>query len=107
MIIKMKQLGKQIIVVINGDLDSEGDKQLSELLYNIRKLKNFEKVSFDMSVVKAATSSSIGMLLNFYKFLDSTERKMEINGISDSLYHQFKEIHLEAIFPIVQKNKTK
>jgi anti-anti-sigma factor len=100
--IEIQQSGDVIHVTLYGNLDTNGDKKLAETLNKIRKIKKYNKVIFHMTEVTISISSSIGRLLNFYKFLESTERIMEINGISDSLYNQFKEIHLEKIFVIKQ-----
>ena len=104
MVIKVEQSGNHVCIVLDGNLDTEGDKELAKTLRAVQRLGSYDRVSFDMRKVFYATSSGIGRILNFYKVLETTERLMEINGISDSLYEQFKDIHLETLFPI-NKNK--
>ncbi|MBN1696714.1 MAG: hypothetical protein JW881_04310 [Spirochaetales bacterium] len=98
--IEFKQTEEVIHITLYGNLDTSGDKRLADVLNRIRRIEKFEKVIFHMKEVKISISSAIGRLLNFFKFLESTERVMEIDGISDSLYNQFIEIHLEKIFVI-------
>ena len=104
MTIDVEQTGNCVCITLDGNLDTEGDKKLAKTLRYVQRLRDFDTVSFDMEKVFYATSSGIGRILNFYKFLETTERIMEINGISQSLYEQFKDIHLETLFPI---NKDK
>jgi anti-sigma B factor antagonist len=101
--IKIEKEEKAIKAVLNGNIDSSNDKELSKALMDIRKIETFDHVSFDMTNVHTITSSGIGRLLNFFKFLDTTDRTMEIRGISNLLYQQFTEIHLERIFPILKE----
>jgi anti-sigma B factor antagonist len=103
--IKVEQSGKDVCIILDGNLDPAGDKELAKALRAVQRFRDFDRVSFDMRKVYFATSSGIGRILNFYKVLETTERLMEINGISDSLYEQFKDIHLETLFPI-NKEKT-
>ena len=103
--IKVEQTGSHVCIILDGNLDTEGDKDLARTLRTVQRLHNFDSVSFDMRKVFYATSSGIGRILNFYKVLETTERLMEINGISDSLYEQFKDIHLETLFPINRDKK--
>jgi anti-anti-sigma factor len=90
----------QIKVTIDGNIDTQGGQILSETLYQIMEMKKVTYVVFDMTTVKTITSSGIGKLLNFFKHIDTNGGKMKINGISESLYTQFQEIHLDRIFPI-------
>ncbi|MBN2737480.1 MAG: anti-sigma factor antagonist [Spirochaetales bacterium] len=89
-----------IQVQLKGKLDTIGDEKFSEALNKVRKIKDYEKIIFDFTDVLMISSASIGRMLNFYKFIDSTERTMEIHGISDALYQQFHDIHLHKIFTI-------
>lgn len=98
--IKHEQINETVKVEIDGDINSDGSRKLAQTLEDIRNLDDYQHVVFDMKDVKIITSAGIGKILNFFKHLDTSERTMEIKGISDILYLQFKEIHLDRIFPI-------
>ena len=92
--------GQTVNVVIDGNIDTDGGQRLSVELQEIMEMDNVKNIVFDMTTVKTTTSSGIGKLMNFYKYMDSNDGSMAIKGISDSLYKQFMEIHLDRIFPI-------
>lgn len=89
-----------VTVTITGNIDTSGGDKLSNTLNEIMGLDTVERVYFNMTAVLTTTSSGIGKLLRFYKYIDSQNAAMEIKGISSNLYTQFKEIHLDRIFPI-------
>jgi len=103
--IDVKHFNRQINITLDGKLDAAGDKELAKTLHNIDRFGEYDIVSFDMRKVTYATSSGIGRILNFFKVLETNECLMEINGISETLYEQFKEIHLETLFPIHRERK--
>ena len=87
-------------IVINGNIDLKGGDKLAEVLQEITYMDNIEHVVFNMVKVGVITSSGIGKILNFFKHINSKSGTMEIKGISDNLYEQFLDIHLNRIFPI-------
>lgn len=87
-------------VAIKGNIDLKGGDRLGEKLQEITYMDNIDHVVFNMTEVSTITSSGIGKLLNFFKHINSKSGSMEIKGISDSLYEQFLDIHLNRIFPI-------
>ena len=89
-----------VTAIINGNIDSDGTQKLAENLQKIKEIDNANKIIFDLQHVNTITSAGIGKLLNFFKYIDMKRGTMEINGISDNLYSQFNEIHLDRIFPI-------
>lgn len=98
--IEHEKKGNTVEVAIDGNIDTGGGQKLSVELAEIMEMDDVSHVIFDMTTVKTTTSSGIGKLMNFFKFMDGKGGKMEIRGISDSLYQQFAEIHLDRIFPI-------
>jgi anti-sigma B factor antagonist len=98
--IDISKSGSVVNITVDGNVDTDGGHKLSVTLHEIMDMDDVQHVVFDMTTVRTTTSSGIGKLMNFYKYLDSKGAKMEISGISDSLYQQFMEIHLERIFPI-------
>ena len=98
--INYAQNGNQVKIIVQGNIDTKGGEKLSNVLNEIMTLENIKHIIFDLSTVMTTTSSGIGKILRFYKHVDSIGGTMEVNGISDNLYTQFKEIHLERIFSI-------
>ena len=98
--IDLEKNGKTMKIIIDGNIDSDGGHHLSVQLQKVMEEDAVDKVVFDLTTVKTITSSGIGKLMNFFKYIDAKKGSMEIKGISDSLYKQFAEIHLEKIFPI-------
>lgn len=90
------------LVRIDGNIDTESGHDLSVKLMELMEVEGLTHVAFDLSTVNTVTSSAIGKLLNFFKFMNSQEGSMEIKGISTTLLNQFREIHLDRIFPISQ-----
>ncbi|MBN2735586.1 MAG: STAS domain-containing protein [Spirochaetales bacterium] len=98
--VNYSQEGSRIRVAVDGNIDSDGAGKLSDILQKIMTIDNVENVEFDLLSVFSTTSSGIGKLLNFYKYIDSHGGSMEISAISESLYKQFIDIHLDRIFTI-------
>jgi anti-sigma B factor antagonist len=98
--IELERKGDSIKVVIDGNIDTDGGQRLSVTLQEIMEMDGLKDVVFDMSTVRTITSSGIGKLMNFYKFIDSRHGSMSVKGISDQLYKQFMEIHLDRIFTV-------
>ena len=98
--INLTNEGSIVSVKIDGNIDLGGGDKLSEVLSSISLMDNVSHVTFDMSTVYTITSSGIGKLLNFFKHINSKNGSMEIDGVSDTLYDQFIDIHLDRIFPI-------
>ena len=98
--ISYSQNGNLVKILIQGNIDTRGGEKLTDTLNIVMKLDNIKHVIFDLTTVITTTSSGIGKLLRFYKYIDSIGGIMEIKGISDNLFTQFQEIHLERIFPI-------
>lgn len=98
--IDLQKQGKTVKVTIDGNIDTDGGHRLSVALQEIMEMDDYKEVVFDLSTVRTITSSGIGKLMNFFKFIDANGKGMAIRGISDSLHTQFMEIHLDRIFPI-------
>ncbi len=99
----MEQQGdKTSVVRIDGNIDTESGRDLSVTIMGLMENSSLSHVSFDMSTVNTVTSAAIGKLLNFFKYMNSIGGTMEIKGISDTLLNQFREIHLDRIFPVSQ-----
>lgn len=90
-------------MIIHIDLNTDNTPLFSLRLKEILDMPEIKIVSIDMSAIKMVTSQAIGKLLNFYKDMDNREGKLEIKGISDILFQQFQEIHLDRIFPIFKE----
>ena len=100
MTVSAKQADNKAVIVIDGNIDSAGGHELSVKLMDVMEWENITEAEFDMTTVNTVTSSAIGKLINFFKFMEQKSGKMKITSISDSLKRQFKEIHLDRIIPI-------
>jgi anti-anti-sigma factor len=98
--IEMNRKGEALTIAIDGNIDTDGGHKLAVTLQEAMEMDGIKAVVFDLSTVRTITSSGIGKLMNFFKFMDAKGGKMSIKGISDQLYKQFMEIHLDRIFPI-------
>jgi anti-anti-sigma factor len=94
------QRNETVSMIIRIDLNADNTFLFSVKLKELLEIKDINLISLNMSAIKIVTSQAIGKLLNFYKDIDSRGIRLEINGISDILYQQFAEIHLDRIFPI-------
>jgi len=90
----------EVKITVDGNIDTDGGAKLSVSLQEVMEMKGVNSYVFDFSTVRTITSSGIGKLMNFFKFADGNKSKMAIKGISDSLFKQFNEIHLDRLFPI-------
>ncbi|MCK4543350.1 MAG: STAS domain-containing protein [Spirochaetales bacterium] len=101
--IELEKDGSTMKIIIDGNIDTDGGHELSVQLQEVMEMDDVEHVIFNMTTCRTTISSGIGKLMNFYKYIDAKKGKMEIRGISDSLYTQFMEIHLDRIFPIIRE----
>jgi anti-sigma B factor antagonist len=98
--IELKRKGDALSIVIDGNIDTDGGHKLAVALQEAMEMDGIKSIQFDLSTVRTITSSGIGKLMNFFKFIDSKKGSMTVKGISDQLYKQFMEIHLDRIFQI-------
>ena len=100
MTISLQHEGAEAIMRVEGNIDTAAGTELSTRLTELMGIAGLRHVVFDLSTVNTVTSSAIGKLLNFFKYMNSVDGTMEIRGISKPLSNQFREIHLDRIFPI-------
>jgi anti-anti-sigma factor len=98
--IELDKKGDTLKIIIDGNIDTDGGHKLAVSLQEAMEMEGVKTVVFDLSTVRTITSSGIGKIMNFFKFIDGIKGAMSIKGISDQLYKQFMEIHLDRIFPI-------
>jgi anti-sigma B factor antagonist len=98
--IELDKKGDSLKILIDGNIDTDGGQKLAVSLQEAMEMGGIKTVVFDLTTVRTITSSGIGKIMNFFKFIDGNKGSMSIKGISDQLYRQFMEIHLDRIFPI-------
>jgi anti-anti-sigma factor len=98
--IELDKKGDTLKILIDGNIDTDGGHKLAVSLQEAMEMEGVKTVVFDLTTVRTITSSGIGKIMNFFKFIDSNKGSMSVKGISDQLYRQFMEIHLDRIFPI-------
>jgi len=98
--IELDKKGDSLKIVIDGNIDTDGGHKLAVSLQEAMEMEGIKTVVFDLTTVRTITSSGIGKIMNFFKFIDGAKGSMSVKGISDQLYKQFMEIHLDRIFPI-------
>jgi len=98
--IELDKKGDTLTIVIDGNIDTDGGHKLAVSLQEAMEMEGVKTVSFDLTTVRTITSSGIGKLMNFFKYIDGRKGSMSIKGISEPLYKQFMEIHLDRIFSI-------
>lgn len=98
--IELDKKGDCLTIVIDGSIDTDGGHKLAVALQEAMEMEGIRTVVFDLSTVRTITSSGIGKIMNFFKFIDGRKGAMSVKGISDPLYKQFMEIHLDRIFPV-------
>jgi anti-anti-sigma factor len=91
--IELDKKGDSLKIVVDGNIDTDGGHKLAISLQEAMEMDGVKSVVFDLTTVRTITSSGIGKIMNFFKF-------MSVKGISEQLYKQFMEIHLDRIFPI-------
>jgi len=97
--IELDKKGDSLKIVIDGNIDTDGHR-LAVSLQEAMEMDGIKSVVFDLTTVRTITSSGIGKIMNFFKFIDGKKGSLSVKGISDQLYKQFMEIHLDRIFPI-------
>jgi len=100
--IELDKKGDALRIVIDGNIDTDGGHKLAVSLQEAMEMDGVKTVVLDLTTVRTITSSGIGKIMNFFKFIDGKKGNMSVKGISDQLYKQFMEIHLDRIFPITK-----
>jgi Anti-anti-sigma regulatory factor (antagonist of anti-sigma factor) len=98
--IELNRKDDALRIVIDGNIDTDGGHKLAVALQEAMEMDGVSSVVFDLTTVRTITSSGIGKIMNFFKFMDGKKGSMAVKGISDQLYKQFMEIHLDRIFQI-------
>ena len=100
--IELDKKGDSLKILIDGNIDTDGGHKLAVSLQEAMEMDGVKTVVLDLTTVRTITSSGIGKIMNFFKFMDSKKGSMSVKGISEQLYKQFMEIHLDRIFPIAK-----
>jgi anti-anti-sigma factor len=100
--IELDKKGDSLRIVIDGNIDTDGGHKLAVALQEAMEMDGVKSVAFDLTTVRTITSSGIGKIMNFFKYIDGRKGSMSVKGISEQLYKQFMEIHLDRIFPIAR-----
>ena len=98
--IELDKKGDALRIVIDGNIDTDGGHKLAVALQEAMEMPGVKSVVFDLTTVRTITSSGIGKIMNFFKYIDGKKGSMSVKGISDQLFKQFIEIHLDRIFPV-------
>lgn len=98
--IELDRKGDSLRIVIDGNIDTDGGHKLAVSLQEAMEMEGVKSVAFDLTTVRTITSSGIGKIMNFFKFIDGRKGTMSVKGISEQLYKQFMEIHIDRIFPV-------
>ncbi len=64
------------------------------------KLSEVKTLTLDFSECSSFSSTNIGRLLNFYKEFLNSNRKIIINGCSDSIFRLFEAIKIDKLIEI-------
>ena len=86
---------------ISGAIDTAGGAELTNKFMELAEQDGLRHAVFDLREVPTITSAGIGKLLKFFKHLDRNNGTMKIDGISDGLLEQFREVHLDQVIEIV------
>jgi anti-anti-sigma factor len=100
--IELDKKGDSLRIVIDGNIDTDGGHKLAVALQEAMEMDGVKSVAFDLTTVRTITSSGIGKIMNFFKYIDGKKGSMSVKGISEQLYKQFMEIHLDRIFPVAR-----
>jgi anti-anti-sigma factor len=100
--IELDKKGDSLRIVIDGNIDTDGGHKLAVALQEAMEMDGVKSVAFDLTTVRTITSSGIGKIMNFFKYIDGRKGSMSVKGISEQLYKQFMEIHLDRIFPVAR-----
>lgn len=98
--IDMDRNGDSLKIIIDGNIDATGGQKLAAALQEAMGMQGLKDVVFNLAMVRTISSSGIGKLMNFFKYIDGKKGAMRVKGISDQLYKQFLEIHLDRVFPV-------
>ena len=98
--IELDKRGDSLKIIVDGNIDEENGHKFSASLREAMEMEGLRRVVLDLATVRTVSSSGIGKLLNFNRFMGGKGGSVAIEGISDRLYEQFLEIHLDRVLPI-------
>jgi anti-anti-sigma factor len=102
MTIQMQIHDNTSTLIITGEIDTKASFELSEYFKQIMDNDIVSHVILDLTKVPNISSAGIGKILKLFKYLNSKEGSLKIEGISTELYKLFKEIHLNKIISITE-----
>jgi anti-anti-sigma factor len=102
MTIQMQLQDNTATLTITGEIDTKASLELSEYFKRIMDNDKISHVILDLTKVPNISSAGIGKILKLFKYLNSKEGSLKIEGISSELHKLFKEIHLNKIISIIE-----
>jgi anti-anti-sigma factor len=98
--IELDKKGDSLRIIIDGNIDSDAGRKLAVSLQEAMGMDGVVTAILDLTTVRAISSTGIGKLMNFSKFMAEKKGSMSVKGISDQLYALFMEMRLDRVFPI-------
>ena len=92
-------------IIVEGVVDESGAARLKKCLEGV-DLSEVTEVIFDFLHLSYIGSSGVGKLLLFYKQAREKGIGVRIENLPPSVYELFMQLHLDALFPLVQREES-
>ena len=82
--IELDKKGDTLKIVIDGNIDTDGGHKLAVSLQEAMDMDGIKSVVFDFTTVRTITSSGIGKIMNFFKFIDGAQ--VHLGGVNQAAH---------------------
>lgn len=75
--IDMDRNGDSLKIIIDGNIDATGGPKLAAALQEAMGMQGLKDVVFNLAMVRTISSSGIGKLMNFFKYMTGKKARCE------------------------------
>ncbi|MBQ3551930.1 MAG: anti-sigma factor antagonist [Clostridia bacterium] len=98
--VKLKTNGNELIAELLGELDHHSAENVRNVIDEVIKHKEFDRLIIDMSRVSFMDSSGLGVLLGRYKLISAEGKNMSITGASRSVD---RILRMSGVYSVIGK----
>lgn len=99
--VNKKQMGKVLVLEIEGVMDAEHSSQIKKFFSQVQE-EGEKNIVLDLNKVSFIDSTGLGILISLMRHLNEQEGRLRLSGLQDEVKSIFEITRLFRVFEIFQ-----
>ena len=99
--VNKKQIGKVLVLEIEGVMDAEHSSQIKKSFSQVQE-EGEKNIVLDLNKVSFIDSTGLGILISLMRHLNEQEGRLQLSGLQDEVKSIFEITRLFRVFEISQ-----